>query len=112
MEWLLGDKEFVDSLSAHERAFAYNLEAQCYQFLGELDKAEAGFDRSIEVEPSDRRWYLNRAQFWDHRGRSELAEYDRGMARALAGAGMFPRKPRRALPPLPSATESPFDLSR
>ena len=112
MDWLLGDEEFVDSLSAHELAFAYNLQAQCYHFLGELGKAEAGFDQSIKLEPSDRRWYLNRAQFWDRRGRSELAEYDRGMARALTGGGTFPRKPRRDLPPLPSATDSPFDVSR
>jgi tetratricopeptide (TPR) repeat protein len=114
LQWLLQNKEFVVSLTPHELAFACNLRAQCYHFLGEMEKAEAGYDQSISVERSDARWFLNRAQFWDQRGKRELAEYDRQMAQALRLGGPLPKKVVQALPlpPLPSPANSPFGDAR
>jgi Tfp pilus assembly protein PilF len=52
-------------------------------FLGELDKAEKDYTESIELGPSQPRWYENRAQFWEQQGKPELAGVDRRRAQAL-----------------------------
>jgi tetratricopeptide (TPR) repeat protein len=114
IEWILDDATFMEAMTKHELAFAYNLRAQCHHFLNEMEKAQEDYNKSIEVEPSEPRWYLNRAQYWDQRGQSELAETDRHMAqtlregRATLTSPSFPiRFP--AKPTLPSPTVSPFE---
>ncbi len=119
IQWILDDETITEPITEHELAFAYNLRAQCHHFLGEMEKVEEGYNESIEAEPSDPRWYLNRAQYWDQRGRSDLANADRQVAqslredRAALASGRFPASLRRpTAPALPSATESPFEVPR
>jgi hypothetical protein len=80
-----------DPPSSWERSFALNLRAQAHHLLGEMESAEADYAESIRLGPSEPRWYLNRAQFWDQQKRADLARADRTMADALtsmrAGAG-------------------------
>jgi Tfp pilus assembly protein PilF len=38
------------------------------------------------MEPTEPRWYLNRAQYWDQKGRPELAQEDRRNAERVKRA--------------------------
>jgi hypothetical protein len=62
---LLRSRGTTDELTSHERAFVFNLRAQACQFLGDSTEARRGYDESIKIEPTVRRWYLNRARDTD-----------------------------------------------
>jgi tetratricopeptide (TPR) repeat protein len=84
--------EFLDEKLPHaafideEKSFAINCRAQCHQFLGNLTEAERDYSESIRLDPNEPRWYLNRAQFWDQRGKPELSASDRHEAQSLRDA--------------------------
>jgi len=77
-DWMYG------TLTDAERSFATNCRAQCKAFLGEIQEAERDYGESIRLLPDQPRWYLNRADFWDHSGRPELATWDRRKAKSLS----------------------------
>jgi hypothetical protein len=70
-------------LQEHERGFAMNCRAQARHFLGDLDGAKKDYEESIRLDPVEPRWRLNRAQYWQQRGRMDLAEVDRKEAARL-----------------------------
>ena len=72
-----------DPLTDAEVGFLLNIRAQAHQFLGETEEAIKYFQESIRTSPSQPRWYLNRALFWDYNGRSDLASTDRLKAEQL-----------------------------
>lgn len=86
-------------LSKNDRSFAVNLRGQCYGFLGEFDRAEEDYNESIRLAPDQPRWYTNRAQYWDQRGKLELADADRRQAQALREAA---KRPKAQSPPSPT----------
>ena len=45
-------------LTDFERCFAINCRAQGYHFLNDLEKAKASFAESIQLDPSEPRWYV------------------------------------------------------
>jgi hypothetical protein len=112
LETLLEEDSELDPLEEHELAFAYNVEAQCHQMLGDAERAKEAYAKSIAEEPSEPRWYLNRAQFWDEHGRPDLALMDRRCAQELLNGepGTPPRvREQKATPALPKPTRSAFD---
>jgi len=77
MDEMLRENSRYAPLTAAERSFATNCRAQCHAFLGETDEAERDYSESIVLAPDERRWYTNRADFWDKNGRPDLARKDR-----------------------------------
>ena len=73
-------------LDEGERGFAVNLRGQCHHFLGEFDQAEKDYAESISLDPTQPRWYLNRAQYRAQQGKPELAAADHRQAQALREA--------------------------
>jgi tetratricopeptide (TPR) repeat protein len=112
LESLLDDESDSEPLAGHQLAFAYNLEAQCHQFLGDVERAREAFGRSIEAAPLEARWYLNRAQFWDQCGQADLARSDRRIVEQLREGGpasVSPSRETNGLPALPKPSRSAFD---
>ena len=70
-------------LSVAERAFAVNIRAQCNHFLGSMAAAEKDYNASINLAPDQPRWYLNRAQYWEHAGWPLSAAADRWQAQVV-----------------------------
>jgi hypothetical protein len=85
-EWSLTEvnlhlvNEFLDD---RERAWFTNCRAQIHLLLQHFEDAEDDYNESILLNPSQPRWYLNRAQYWDSRGRSDRAADDRHSAAVL-----------------------------
>ena len=69
-----------DPLTDRQRGFAFDIRAQCHQFLGEIDAAESDYNESIAKALDEPRWYLNLGA-------------DSGMN---AGAAILPRVPALA----------------
>ncbi len=67
-------------LEAHEKSFLTNLRAQARHFLGDFEGALKDYNEAIRLSPREAIWYANRAQFWDQRGRPDLAAADRQAA--------------------------------
>jgi tetratricopeptide (TPR) repeat protein len=92
-------------LTPLERSFAINVRGQCHFFLDEMAAAEADFNLSISLAPEMPDWFGNRARYWDHEKKPELAEADRRRAQALrsdAGAASVRTLSRPALPSAPN----------
>jgi tetratricopeptide (TPR) repeat protein len=66
-----------------QRAFAHNLRARCRVLLMDPARASADFDESVRAAPWEPRWYMERADFSERRGRREAASRDRAKAEAL-----------------------------
>jgi len=82
LEEMLG-RDWPNPLTDSERSYAFNLRAQCHNFLGDMEQAEKDYAESILLAPDEPRWYLNRAQFWEQQGRPQLEKADREKAQAL-----------------------------
>jgi tetratricopeptide (TPR) repeat protein len=104
-------KDGLQRFSESERGFLCNLRAQCHQFLGELKEAEKQYDESVRLAPTEPRWYLNRAQYWDQVGKPELAVIDRQSAQAIRDGRDVPSPGPPPTPALPANFVSPFDIS-
>ncbi|MDB5350905.1 MAG: hypothetical protein JWN86_2152 [Planctomycetota bacterium] len=70
-------------LNAHDRSFLTNCRGQARHYLGDWGGALRDYSESIRLAPSEPFWYVNRAQYWDQRGRPDLAAADRRTAQAL-----------------------------
>ena len=70
-------------LSPRDRGFLTNCRAQARHYLGDFDGALRDYSDSIRIAPAEPVWYANRAQFYDHRGRPDLAALDRQQAETL-----------------------------
>ncbi len=84
--FILGLSWEVAPLDDHDKSYFYNLRAQAHHFLGEFAEAERDYEESLRMEPTEPRWYLNRAQYWDQKGRPELAQEDRRNAERVKRA--------------------------
>ena len=93
VERMLG-KTWANPLSVREQSFAFNLRAQCHQFLGKMHDAQKDYEKSIRLAPDEPRWYLNRAQFWQQQGQVELEQSDREKARSLRSDAAAPLAPQ------------------
>lgn len=70
-------------LEPHDRSFLTNCRAQARHYLGDLNGALRDYTESIRLSPGEPYWYVNRAQYWDQRGRPDLAATDRQTAAML-----------------------------
>lgn len=70
-------------LDARERSYLTNLRAQSRHYLGQYDEALQDYNESIRLSPREPTWYVNRAQYWDQRGRPDLGAADRDVAASL-----------------------------
>jgi Trypsin-like peptidase domain len=77
---ILGPDWSGEPLTEHETGWVLNLRAQAHHSLGEMDEARDDYDESIRIEPKEARWYLNRAQFCETSGHTELGRVDRAIA--------------------------------
>ncbi len=70
-------------VAARDRSFLTNCRAQARHYLGDWDGALRDYSDSINLAPSEPVWYVNRAQYYDQRGRPDLAAKDRMTAETL-----------------------------
>jgi hypothetical protein len=73
----------AEPLTDYQKSFAFSLQAQAYHLQRQPTLAERDYAESIRLAPSEPRWYLNRAQFWDQEGRHDLARADRLKAETI-----------------------------
>jgi hypothetical protein len=113
----LARNDFADSdPTLWEQSFLANLRGQAHHFLGENEKAEDRYAESIRLAPKERRWYLNRAQFYEEIGKPTLAARNRRWADEVSRGepvdemAKWPSIPTPAQPTLPNADRSPFDI--
>ncbi len=76
-----GKPYFLYQLTNWERAFALNVRAHAKGALGQSMEALVDYAESIEIDPENPRWYLNRAQFEESLGMIEEAAKDRESGR-------------------------------
>ncbi len=73
-------------LNRHQRSFLTNCRAQAKQYLGDWDGSLRDYTESIRLSPREPFWYQHRADYWEKRGRPDLAAADR-----QAALGLLPR---------------------